>query len=96
MAKNFLEREILSGAITGSFEPFLTAQENQVGNKMMIRNTLTAERIELRFNSDPTQIFSLEFGEKMVFGGITQFSGKLVEIRSVASIPESVRLNLIG
>ena len=93
--KNIIEREIETGSLTTSYQPLLTAQENKYGSKMMLRNT-TADRIVLRFNEDDAQIMTLEPSEKVVFGGIAQFSGKSVEVKTDTSVPASIRLNLIG
>jgi hypothetical protein len=92
MAK-FLEREIATGSLTGTYQELLASDENTLGNKCMLRNT-TASRLVLRFGGDGTQIMTLEPGEKVIFGGISQFVGQAVDVKTDTSIPASIRLNL--
>jgi hypothetical protein len=91
MAK-FLEREIVSGSLTSTYQVLLSAQENTLGNMCILRNT-TAFRLVLRFGEVESQIMTLEPDEKIVFGGISQFVGQSVEVKTADSVPASIRLN---
>lgn len=94
--KNIIEREIATASLTTSYQTLLLDTENIYGSKIMLRNTDTTNRMILRFDRDDDQIMTLEPSEKVVFGGVSQFSGKMVEVKIGDSVLSSIRFNLIG
>lgn len=80
---------------TGSYQTLFDKGVNNIGTKMVIRNTTTS-RIELRFNEDDDSTVTVSPEESFVIGGFANLRGQKIEMRSVADIATSVRVNVYG
>lgn len=81
---------------TNDYVELIPAGENQIGNKIIARNTLASDRIMVRLNEDDDDVFTVSPGEKMTIGGFASIIGKKVEIKIVTDIVESFKLNVLG
>lgn len=94
--KSIVEFEIPDdGPLSGSYATIVEAEDNQIGSKMLVRNTTTS-RLKFRLNEDPTDVFTVSPGIKFLIGGFRSIKGKKIEVKKEATDPIGVRLNMFS
>lgn len=89
-------REYEEDTIAGEYIEMVAEGENQTGNKLIVRNTLVAQRIQVRIGEDDDNIFTVSPGEKMTIGGFSSLIGNKIEVKEVTDVANSFKLNLLG
>lgn len=89
------EAEIDSASLSASYQEIVAAGANQIGKNMLIRNT-TSFRLQFRVDADDENTFTVSPLEKFLIGGFVELRGRKLEVRTVADITESIRLNQYG
>ena len=94
MSLSILERE--NSTLTGSYVEILSAGENTTLKNLVVRNTYTVSRVQIRFDENDADSFTINPGESFAIGGFNKLRGKKIEARTVANVAESIRINLFG
>lgn len=87
------EFEIESSSLSASYIEMVAAGENRLGDKLLIRNT-TIFRLQFRLGEDDANTLTVSPSEKFLIGGFTALAGRKIEVRTVANVTESIRLNI--
>jgi hypothetical protein len=94
MSKEII-REFEEETLTGAYSPIVPAKEIELGNKMIIRNTL-ADRIRIRIDGDDENSFTVSPGSQFILGGFTSVKRKLIEAKTETDIEASLRINIFS
>ena len=89
-------REFEEAVLDGTWKEIIPSGTIEDANKLIIRNTFTSNRIEIRIDEEDSTIFSVSPGGQFIIGGLKDIKRRKFEARTATDVAESLRINVFS